>query len=106
MAEGIIELNDTNFEQEIKDKEIAVVDFWAVWCGPCQMFVSIFEQFAKENPDVYCAKVNVDDAKEISGKYSIMSIPTIMFLKKGKVIKQQAGVLPVDVLKQMVDEIK
>jgi len=101
----IIELNDSNFKEIIKNKKIAVVDFWEEWCGPCQMFKSIFDQFAIENKDVFCAKVNVDDANQISKEYGVMSIPTIMFFKNGELVKQQIGVIPANIIKQIISEI-
>ena len=106
MSENIIELNDSNFETTIKEKKIAVVDFWAAWCGPCQMFVSIFENFAKNNEDVFCAKVNVDNALKTAEKYKIMSIPSVLFFKDGTLVKQEVGVLPEDIIKKIVSEIK
>ena len=105
MSEHVIELNDTNFKEKIKDKEIVVVDFWAAWCGPCQMFTSIFENFAKENSNVTCVKVNVDDSPKTSQEYKVMSIPTILFLKKGEVVKTQVGVISKDIIKQIVEKL-
>jgi len=106
MAENIIELNDNNFKETIQKEKIVVVDFWAAWCGPCQMFSSIFEDFAKNNKDIVCAKVNVDQAPKISEEYKVLSIPTIMFFKNGNLIKQQIGVLPSDIIKKIIDEFK
>jgi len=105
MSELIAHLNQSNFDKELKDKEIAIVDFWAVWCGPCQMFGKVLEEFAKENPKVYCAKVNVDEAQDLASKFQVMSIPTIMFFKKGKLIKTQVGMLPKSILKQVIDTL-
>jgi thioredoxin 1 len=103
----VTNLNDSNFEQEINDKEIAVVDFWAEWCAPCKMFEPIFEEFKKENPDIYCARVNVDEAQETANKFNIRSIPTTIFFKKGKVVKMEIGLLPsTDIIKKTIEEIK
>jgi thioredoxin 1 len=105
MSEFITELNDTNFKEKINGKEIVVVDFWAAWCGPCQMFASIFENFAKENQDVFCVKVNVDDSPNISKEYQVMSIPTILFIKNGEVVKKQVGVISKEIIKQIISEL-
>ncbi len=105
MSEFIQELNDTDFKEKIKNKEIVVIDFWAAWCGPCQMFTSIFEEFAKENPNVFCVKVNVDKAPQISQEFQVMSIPTIIFMKNGEIVKKQVGVISKDIIKQMVDQL-
>ncbi|NCP72449.1 thioredoxin [archaeon] len=105
MSENVTELNDTNFKETITGKEIVVVDFWAAWCGPCQMFASIFENFAKENTNVFCVKVNVDDSPNISKEYQVMSIPTILFIKNGEVVKKQVGVLSKEIIKQIVNEL-
>lgn len=105
MSEFIKELNDSNFKEEIKGKKIVVVDFWAAWCGPCQMFASIFESFAKENQDVFCIKVNVDDAPNISKEYSVMSIPTVILIKNGEVKEKMVGVVSKDILKQKVSNL-
>ena len=106
MSENVIELDDTNFENTIKTKNIAVVDFWAVWCGPCQMFAGIFENFAKNNEEVFCEKVNVDNASKTAEKYKIMSIPSVLFFKDGVLVKQEVGVLPEDIIKKIISEIK
>lgn len=105
MSEYITELDDTNFKEKIKDKKIVIVDFWAEWCGPCHMFASTFESFAKENKDVFCAKVNVDKAPETSKEYQVMSIPTILFFKDNELKRTQVGVISKDILKQIVTEL-
>lgn len=106
MSEKVIILNDSNFKTEIKKHKLAIVDFWAEWCGPCRMFAGIFEEFASENTDVVCVKVNVDNAPITSSEYKIMSIPSILFFKDGNLVKQSVGVIPKAMLKKIVDEIR
>ncbi|MFH0906392.1 MAG: thioredoxin [archaeon] len=107
MSDSLLHLDDSNFEKELKKNKILVVDFWAEWCGPCKIFGPIFEETAKENKDkdVKLAKVNVDEASKTASTYDIMSIPTIAIFKDGKLIKQQAGVMPKPILKKFIESI-
>lgn len=86
--------NDKNFEKEvIKSDMLTVVDFWAPWCGPCQLQGPIIDELIKNFKDksVKIGKFNVDEGKEIPSNYGIMSIPAILFFKDGKVIQQLTG---------------
>lgn len=81
-----------NFEEEVeKSKGIVVVDLYADWCGPCQMMSPIIDEIAKENPQVKVGKVNCDEESDIALKYEIMSIPTILIFKDGKLTKRFVG---------------
>ena len=92
MAEGITELNDNNFEDEIKEG-VTLVDFWAPWCGPCQMQGPICEQVAgKVGERAKVAKCNVDDGQQTAAKYGIQAIPTLIIFKDGKPVQQFVGV--------------
>lgn len=92
MAEGLIELNDSNFDENIANG-ITVVDFWAPWCGPCKMQTPIMEQMlSKVGEDVTLAKLNVDDAPQVAGNFGIRAIPTILVLKDGETVQQFVGV--------------
>jgi thioredoxin 1 len=91
-----LEFTNENFEKEVIESEIPVlVDFWAVWCGPCKMLTPTIDQLSSEyEGKVKIGKVNVDENQEIAAKYGIMSIPTIMIFKNGQVVEQFIGVQP------------
>jgi thioredoxin 1 len=105
MAE--ITLTDQNFETEAVKSEIPVlVDFWAVWCGPCKMQNPILEEVAREyEGKVKIGKLNVDENPAMSGKYQVMSIPTLMIFKSGEVVKQMIGVQSKETLKSEFDKV-
>jgi thioredoxin 1 len=87
-----LELTDSNFKEEITDfKGVSVVDFWAVWCGPCKMISPIIDELSEQFPQVKVGKVDVDSNPEISMNYAIRSIPTVLFLKDGEVVEKHIG---------------
>jgi len=88
------EFTDKNFKETVIDQEgVAVVDFWAEWCGPCRMITPIIEELSKEyEGKVTVGKVNVDENQEVSMKYNIRSIPTVLVMKNGEVVDKQVGV--------------
>ena len=90
-----IELTDKNFEEEVlKSKVPVLVDFWAPWCGPCNMIAPHVEEIAKEYVGkIKVCKLNVDEASAIATEYAIMSIPAIMLFKDGKVMEKRVGVM-------------
>ncbi len=100
-----LELTDKNFEEEVlKSDKPVLVDFWAPWCGPCQMMGPIIEETAKEAKDTAkVGKLNVDENPETAQKYGVMSIPTLIIFKKGENSKQLVGVQSKEVL---LDELK
>jgi thioredoxin 1 len=91
-----VQVTDPTFKTEVLDhKGLVLVDFWAPWCGPCQMLGPIISEIASENEDkVKVAKVNVDEARETGMKYGIMSIPTVMLFKDGEVVESMIGLQP------------
>ena len=94
---------NTNFAELLQDGKLVIVDFWAVWCGPCRMLSPLLDEVEEEMADkVTVVKVNVDDADEIAMRYRIMSIPTLIFFKDGKMVDRTVGAMPKSVL---VDKI-
>ncbi|MBU1726428.1 MAG: thioredoxin [Candidatus Omnitrophica bacterium] len=91
-----ININDGNFKQEVLEETLPVlVDFWAVWCGPCLRLAPVIDQITKEfKGRLKVCKLNVDDAPETAASYEIMSIPTIAIFKNGKVTDKIVGALP------------
>jgi len=92
----VLEVTDANFQNEVLESELPViVDFWAAWCGPCRMVSPLIEEIARDyKGKVKVAKLNVDENRDTAGKYSIMSIPTILLFKNGAVAKQVVGAMP------------
>ena len=88
-------INKVNFDQEVvaSDKPV-LLDFWAPWCGPCRMVVPIVEEIAKERSDVKVGKVNVDEQPELASRFGVMSIPTLVVMKDGKIVNQAMGARP------------
>ena len=88
-------INKMNFDQEVvaSDKPV-LLDFWAPWCGPCRMVVPIVEEIAKERSDIKVGKINVDEQPELASRFGVMSIPTLVVMKDGKIVSQSAGAKP------------
>jgi thioredoxin 1 len=93
-------LTDNNFKDTVLNSDkVSIVDFWAVWCGPCRMIAPSIEELAKEyDGKAVIGKLNVDENPQVSMEYGIRSIPTILFFKNGKIVDKQVGVVPKSVL--------
>ena len=90
-----ISVNKNNFNQEVLNSDKPVLmDFWAPWCGPCRMVVPLVEEIAKERSDIKVVKINVDEEQELAMQFAVMSIPTLVVMKNGKIVNQVTGARP------------
>lgn len=90
-----ISVNKNNFNQEVLNSDKPVLmDFWAPWCGPCRMVVPLVEEIAKERSDIKVVKINVDEEQELAMQFGVMSIPSLVVMKNGKIVNQVTGARP------------
>jgi thioredoxin 1 len=96
-----IELTDSTFDQMINSDKPVLVDFWAEWCGPCKMIGPVVEELAKDyEGKAVVAKLNVDENPEVTARFGVRSIPTLLVFKGGQIVDKQVGAVPKSVLAQ------
>ena len=92
---SVIHISKNNFQNEVLNSEKPVLlDFWAPWCGPCRMVSPIVDEIAAERGDIKVGKINVDEQPELAGRFGVMSIPTLVVMKDGKITHQAVGARP------------
>jgi len=101
-----LHFTDANFKKEVLESDLPVlVDFWAAWCGPCKMIAPLIDDLAKEyGGKIKVGKVDVDSNSKVASQYGVMSIPTIVFFKKGKIMNQLVGAVSKFDLKRKIEE--
>ncbi len=101
-----LEITDANFQQEVMDAgKLAVLDLWAVWCGPCRLLDPIFKELAEEyDGKAVIGKVNVDENPGIPQKYGVLNIPTILFIKDGELVDKIVGAVPKRAVVEVIEK--
>ena len=91
----VLHINKDNFHQEVLNSEKPVLlDFFASWCGPCKMVAPILDEIAEEREDIKVCKVDIDQQPELASRFRVMSVPTLMVMKEGKIVEQSIGARP------------
>ena len=99
---SVVKINKENYNEIVNVEKKVLIDFYADWCGPCRMLSPIVDEIASERDDIVVAKVNVDDEQELALQFGVISIPTLVVMKDGKVVNQASGARPkADVLKML-----
>jgi thioredoxin 1 len=99
-----IELNDANFDQIVNSNQPVLVDFWAEWCGPCKMIGPVVEELANDyDGKAVVGKLNVDENPDVTARFGIRSIPTLLVFKNGQIVDKQVGAVPKSVLAQKIE---
>ena len=100
---SVLQITKDNFEElVVKNDKVVLLDFWAPWCGPCRMVSPLIDQIGEEQTDFAVGKVNVDEEPELASRFGVMSIPTLVVVKDGQVVRQEVGARPKGQIVSMV----
>ncbi len=104
---AVLHLTDADFDKEVTNSILPVlVDFWAPWCGPCRMLAPVIEQIAqKYSNKIRVGKINIDENPAVTGRFGILSIPTLIFFKEGKEVERMIGAMPEPALSAKIEEL-
>ena len=106
-AENIIEINSkAQFDEAIKSEKLTIIDFWAVWCGPCRVLKPLLHKIASEHPEIQLLTVDVDSNQELASEYDINSIPAVFMFKNGEMVDNFIGVMPENEILEKIEANK
>jgi thioredoxin 1 len=92
---SVVTITKENFNKEVlQSAKPVLLDFWASWCGPCRMVSPVIDEIAEESSDIKVGKINVDEQNELAATFNVMSIPTLLVIKEGKVVNKAVGAIP------------